>query len=181
MSVFWPAVLWGHWKPLRPADAWNVVCVANNHGLPRLLSCWKILECCQLSQRLIRVSPLIQDDNYGPSVCVEVQARRIRLPPAPNYRATIWFLHNVDCRVQYPSALITARSFPTSKVYSLFCVYKGHYMYTHQPLLFLARWETVDVFVRDSECTPGALQWRLMPPAWTKLSWQWSLALRLSW
>lgn len=59
-------------------------------------------------------------------------------------------------RVQYPAALITDRSFPTSNVYSLFCVYKGHYMYTHQPLLFFARWEIVDLFVWDSERTPGA-------------------------
>lgn len=42
---------------------------------------------------------------------------------------TKWPRHNMVFaqRVQYPAALITDRSSPTSNVYSLFCVYKGHY------------------------------------------------------
>lgn len=128
----------------------NAVFVANKRGLPRLPSCWKILASCPLS----RDFPLIQEDNYGTSVCLDVQTWGIRLPPTPNYCNLVFAQCGLSCAV--PSAWISARSFPTSNVYSLFYVYKGHYTYTHQPLLFLARWEMVGVFVWASECVEMA-------------------------
>lgn len=134
------------------------VCVANNRGLPRSPSRWKILDLCQQSGRDITVFPLIREDNYG-TKCLSGSS-----DAANEVTACAELLHHNLVFAQRRLSCAVSLRFNHSSLFphilcllSLLCLQRSFYAHTHthtlQPLLFLARWEIASVFVWDSGST----------------------------